>query len=1019
MKRTLHPLRRVAAALLALTVSASLMLPAAASQALGDDLSGSDTQLHQGTALSRNVFWSSVYSDLRTENLITYAPSSQVTPLVTFGDTLTQCRSVSTAAKALEDQGYRVVAGLNGDFFNTNNGLPIGLVITDGELRSSDGGYYGIGFRSDGSAVLGKPGIRVTAELGYQLNGTDLVRTVTGVNKARVSTGGIYLYTYDFNAKHTTGTTDPGVDVVCSVLGGSLSVGGSLELLVEQVLDGVSATLVPQGKVVLSVHGESSSYYADALRGESAGNTITVSVTASQQGWEDVQYAVGALYSLVENGQIVSGLPSGSAPRTAVGQKADGSLIFYTIDGRKAGHSIGATLTQVAARLIELGCVTALCLDGGGSTALTVTAPDATSAALTNTPSEGYERAVTNQVFLVASRQGSGVLDHFYVAAESDQVLAGSSVAVTARGVDTRYVPMDASYTLSASAGTVADGVLTTPASGGDITVTAYGQGRSGSTVIHAVKTADSLQVLSGGKAVTSLTLNPGKSAALTARAVANHLTLHSDNAAFTWTVTGTAAKWEDGRLVAVAPGSAVLTVSGGGKTVTVPITVTTLALQTVEGFETADTGFYRGSGSGLTLTRSTAADSVRMGRGAGRVDYSLTEGLGLRAEWRLWTDLPVDGVYNQLNLWVCGDNSGNTLSLLYGSGAKDSLSAELCRLDFSGWKQVSFAIPDAGGISLQGFAISAGAASAGDDGQGGTVVTAPDTARTGTVYLDQITASFTGIVDSAPPVITLGAITEAGRLTATVKDAADGILPRSQVSVTWDGAVTEFTYNAETGALSVPAISDGAPHRITIYAKDGSGNIGRASYDCPVAEGGSHHFTDTENYWAADYVDYLYTAGITTGYADGTFRPGDNITRAQFAAMLFRYLGLEEQDYAGVTLPFADLAKIPDYALPTVKALYTIGVVGGVNRGGKLYFDPNATLTRSQAAAMIGRTQEKGFGTVELPFTDAAAIPAYASFYIRTMAYQGIINGYSDGSFRPGASITRGQMAKILYYLL
>ena len=328
MKRTLHPLRRVGAALLALAVSVSLALPAAASEALGEDLSAKDTTLHQGTALSRNVFWSSTYSDLRTENLITYSPSSQVKPMVTFGESLTQCRSVSTAAKALEDQGYRVVAGLNGDFFNTGNGLPIGLVITEGELRSSDGGYYGIGFRADGSAVLGKPGIKVTASLGYQLNGVDLIRTVTGVNKARVSTGGIYLYTHDFNAKRTTGTTDPGVDVVCSVLSGSLSVGGSLELLVEQVLDGVAATSVPEGKVVLSVHGESNSYYADALRGESAGNTITVSVTASQEGWEDVQYGVGALYSLVENGQVVSGLPSGSSPRTAVGQKADGSLIF-------------------------------------------------------------------------------------------------------------------------------------------------------------------------------------------------------------------------------------------------------------------------------------------------------------------------------------------------------------------------------------------------------------------------------------------------------------------------------------------------------------------------------------------------------------------------------------------------------------------------------------------------------------------------------------------------------------------
>ena len=75
-----------------------------------------------------------------------------------------------------------------------------------------------------------------------------------------------------------------------------------------------------------------------------------------------------------------------------------------------------------------------------------------------------------------------------------------------------------------------------------------------------------------------------------------------------------------------------------------------------MEGFETANTGFYAGSGSGLSLSRSTAADSVRMGRGAGKADYTLTEELGYTAEWRLGTGIAVDRVYNQLNLWVCGD---------------------------------------------------------------------------------------------------------------------------------------------------------------------------------------------------------------------------------------------------------------------------------------------------------------------------------------------------------------------------
>ena len=135
---------------------------------------------------------------------------------------------------------------------------------------------------------------------------------------------------------------------------------------------------------------------------------------------------------------------------------------------------------------------------------------------------------------------------------------------------------------------------------------------------------------------------------------------------------------------------------------------------------------------------------------------------------------------------------------------------------------------------------------------------------------------------------------------------------------------------------------------------------------------------------------------------------------------MLYRYLGLDESKYADVELPFADVDKIGEYAIPAIRALYTEGVINGsVGKDGSLYFNPNNPLTRAQAATMIGRTQEKGYATAELTFTDTGKIPAYATFYIQTMAAQGIIGGYTDGSFRPNNNITRGQMAKILYNLV
>ena len=286
---------------------------------------------------------------------------------------------------------------------------------------------------------------------------------------------------------------------------------------------------------------------------------------------------------------------------------------------------------------------------------------------------------------------------------------------------------------------------------------------------------------------------------------------------------------------------------------------------------------------------------------------------------------------------------------------------------------------------------------------------------------LDHITATASGTPDNAAPVVSASLDNSLWQVTASVADAVDGILPAGSVTVTYNGA-PYGSYDPATGLVTVALPGPGESHeamRITITARDLSGNIGRASVDVEPY-GVDHKFTDINDYWAATYVDFLYNANITTGYADGTFRPNDNISRQQFAVMLYRYLGLDGTQYESVTLPFADNASIGDYALTAVKALYTEGIINGsTGSDGRLYFNPGGSLTRAQAAAMIGRTQEKGYAIVDLTFSDTASIPAYATYYIQTMAAQGVISGYADGTFQPGANITRGQMAKILYNLM
>jgi len=778
----------------------------------------------------------------------------------------------------------------------------------------------------------------------------------------------------------------------------------------------VSATSIRPDQVVLSVNYLSDSYYVNALANIPVGAAITVTSTASDERWNDVEYAVGALHSLLENGVVNADLPNGLGPRTAVGQKADGTVIFYTMDGRQSGHSIGGSLTQAAKRLAELGCVSAVCLDGGGSTTLAVTAPGDTSAQIVNRPSDGSERAVSNQIFLVAKNIPSGILSHVWLEADSRYVLAGSQVGLSAAAVDTHYLPMDTPVSVSTSAGSLLSGsdgnTLVTPASGGDVTVTAAAGGQSAAITVHAVVSPDSITVKNGSSSVSSLTLAPDDSLQLSAAAVYNHLPLLSDADAFTWTLDGEIGTVsETGLLTAVRPGSGILTVSAGTCSASIPVTVKALPLQTLQDFEALSSVPHAGLGAAMSLV--SVSDQVKLGRTSALVNYTLdTNGSAALLLTHPWA-LP-DGMYHRLNLWVRGDGSGNLLSLATNS-ADGMTVTPLTVLNSTDWQLISVELP-VGAQHVTGFSVT-GSSELPDAEEG---IPAP-VISTGRFFLDQLTASYGNTVDSDTPSVSASLSTADGvyTLTASVLDDTDGILPHSAVSVTLDGKEIAFTYDEESGTLTASVTPEDLwGHRLSVFARDASGNLGRDSCDIPVAAE-DVAFSDIDGYWAADYVAWLKTAGITMGYADGSFRPNQSITRQQFASMLFNYLGLNAADYERVTLPFADADQIAAYALPAVKALYTMGVIGGTVRDGSLYFLPGGELTRAQAAAMIGRTQAKGFAAASLDFSDAEAIPVYAAEHIASMVTQGVLGGYGDGSFRPGQSITRGQMAKILYHLL
>jgi exopolysaccharide biosynthesis protein len=565
--------RAVIASSLALALTVGSAAPAFAA-VIGDELLVGDTALNVQTTLSTGVYWGYTAADKRADNYITYTPNSSVTPIVAYGNYVTQTSTVSTAARALESSGYRVVAGTNGGYFETSNGVPVGLLVTRGYVASADSLYYAAGFKSDGSVVIGKPSVWMSLDLGL---GDGVSRSVVALNKTRGNYG-IYMYTANFNAASTTGTTSDGVDVVLSLTDSAgIKLGGTTTMTVDSVTDHTHGTKVESGKVVLTANYESAAAYTDALKALTVGSTVTLDVSAAGSDWYDVQYAVGSAYPLVLDGSVcTTGLSSTSNPYTAIGVKSDGTVVLYTIDGRRTGHSVGASQTLLAQRMAELGCVNALCLDGGGSTAMSVTSPASSSASLITSPSDGRERAVSNQIFFVASPAGTGVPLYCYVVPSGYFALSGAKIAVSANVVDTAYIPMSADVSLSASGGgDISGGVFTAPASSASTVITASGSGVTGSATITTVATPDSITIRKNNTAVSSLAVAKGASVALTASSVYNHMALASDNSCYKWAVTGNVGTvTPDGTFTATDSGSGTVDVTAGGKTVSIPVTV-------------------------------------------------------------------------------------------------------------------------------------------------------------------------------------------------------------------------------------------------------------------------------------------------------------------------------------------------------------------------------------------------------------------------------------------------------------
>jgi hypothetical protein len=178
--------------------------------------------------------------------------------------------------------------------------------------------------------------------------------------------------------------------------------------------------------------------------------------------------------------------------------------------------------------------------------------------------------------------------------------------------------------------------------------------------------------------------------------------------------------------------------------------------------------------------------------------------------------------------------------------------------------------------------------------------------------------------------------------------------------------------------------------------------------------------FTDVPpSYWAYPYIQWAACQGIVSGYADHTFRPDNNTTRGQLAKMVVLAAG-----FPLVSPPTPHFTDVP-LAHPFytfIETAYAHGVISGYSDG---TFRPGNDVTRGQLSKMVVLSQGIPVSTPATPtFLDVP--PAYPFYsYIETAVAHNIVSGYTCGSpgepcpgryYRPNVSATRAQLSKMLY---
>lgn len=172
---------------------------------------------------------------------------------------------------------------------------------------------------------------------------------------------------------------------------------------------------------------------------------------------------------------------------------------------------------------------------------------------------------------------------------------------------------------------------------------------------------------------------------------------------------------------------------------------------------------------------------------------------------------------------------------------------------------------------------------------------------------------------------------------------------------------------------------------------------------------------SDLDGHWAKTYIEYLDQEGVINPSATtGKYEPNRDMTRAEFMRYVNRAFHFTEK----ASISYTDV-KSNAWYYETIQIAKKYGYISGVDEN---RMDPDGKMTREQAAVIIGRLFKADPGNIspsDLPYSDRDKIASWSAGYIKAASDKGFLTGYSDGTFQPNRVVTRGEVAKILYYYM